>query len=576
MTKLLATVPFLVGLLGAISFKPVGYFDNGMAPSGGQILVFDANRDGFDEIAVAGRVGLNRPQRLVFYKYTPWSRYVAHDSLVRPLNTGCYFWAIGYVDDDSLPDLVAPSDSMRVFESIDPRSYPKVLVWADSGHYYCSKIVDLDRDGKKEILTWSGDTVWVIENIANNQYERVWADTCPTGIFSSEADFDQDGKMEFVGLLSEYSFGVVECTGDNQYQMVYEGTVTSCGNHDLGVTDDLDGDGRPEFIIGGRNRSLGGSWTGQLWVYEATGDNEYSVILHDSLTDLPGDNAYATQSHYGDIDADGMQELIWAVKNNWTVYKATGNNAFERIFTAWQYGNGHGTTHVYVHDMNKNGYPEIIESGEGRIPGHETFIWEIEGVRLHQPNGLEVLVPGSQYPITWEKFTPPGADSFSLFVSYDNGVNYQTIATIQQSNDTLFLWSVPDTLADSCKLMIWAYGPPRAGQQVPRGTAWDFSDSTFAIRQTAVGEEAMGNRQWAGLQIRQNPARKALDIIRRGARGNGQEVKLKIYDITGKMVKELWKVPAERWVTVELNPGVYFVRLETEAATVTKKVVVVE
>ena len=56
-----------------------------------------------------------------------------------------------------------------------------------------------------------------------------------------------------------------------------------------------------------------------------------------------------------------------------------------------------------------------------------------------------------------------------------------------------------------------------------------------------------------------------------------KDLKIRIYDITGKLVKDMSRsIVAGVWFGVSLNPGIYFVRLETEAAMVTKKVVVVE
>ncbi|MEO0225597.1 MAG: T9SS type A sorting domain-containing protein [candidate division WOR-3 bacterium] len=54
--------------------------------------------------------------------------------------------------------------------------------------------------------------------------------------------------------------------------------------------------------------------------------------------------------------------------------------------------------------------------------------------------------------------------------------------------------------------------------------------------------------------------------------------RIKIYDVSGKLVKDIVFRPSEdgRYRTVVLNPGVYFVRFESEDKIITKKVAVVK
>ena len=569
-----------------INLRKIAYLSRGACGSYTRVKVFDANHNGKNDVIFQGtwsEEGIGAVGRVLFYENTALDKYDLRDSIY--VCTCPSFYDIGYLDNDSLTDAVVQcnlggvTSYAVVFESRDYYSYPTQIVWQwryeiNGGGVSPSFIADLDRDGRVDLLTVDNPVLYVFECTGDNQYQKVWWDTLqPEGAYlAAIGDYDQDNRSEFVmGTPSGFVI-VYECSGDNQYREVFRDTLDTYGNfQDLWSGNDLDSDGKPEFLIA----SFRWPYGYHLFVYEAVGNDRYDYVLVDSIVSLEESKFKANgHSSCGDVDGDGKDEIVWAIADRFSVYKAMGNNQYQMMYRSPR--KRYTSTHAVAYDVNKNGYAEIIESAwiDSPYVRTETTIWEIEGVRLHRPNGGEILPPGSQFPITWEKFSPPGADSFTLFVSFNNGVDYRTITTIRQSDDTLYAWSVPDTLADSVKLMIWAYGPPRAGQDVPRGTAWDFSDSCFAIRQTAVGEEAMGNRQWAGLQIRQNPTRKALGV-RQGAGGNGQEVKLRIYDISGKMVKELGKVPAERWVTVELNPGVYFVRLETDGKAATQKVVIV-
>jgi hypothetical protein len=202
--------------------------------------------------------------------------------------------------------------------------------------------------------------------------------------------------------------------------------------------------------------------TGGLWVYEAVGNNQYEIIYTDSVMGLNDRGVYCPHSDCGDVDRDGRPELVWAIDRDWMVYKSPGNNQFQRVFSA--YGdNGHNSTNIHIHDMNGNGYPEIIESG-----GNETHIWEVVACQVVYPNGGETLYCDTSYAVRWRNVSPFVADSFSLFYSTDSSRTYSLIAHGIPGSDSSYVWTVPDTLSDTCFIMLWAY---------QNATGWDFSDA---------------------------------------------------------------------------------------------------
>ena len=565
-------------------YTRIAYIPNGVPQL--YMKALDANHDGYVDLVFSGKKLFPGDSIwLVFYSYRPHNRYLLADYLA---GWRC-FWDIGFIDNDSLPDAVMTSTDLYVYESPAPDSYPKSIVWQQQPNpgriYFASYITDLDQDGRNEISTRS-DSCRIFECVGDNQYTQVWVhEATLCGGPMCWADFDRDGRIEFVisaGGASALSFKVFECTGNDAYQLVFQDTLPYVNYHDAIALDDLDNDGSPEFLVGCKVPSVG-NLKGYFWLYEAIRDNKYDIIFHDSLTGFPGQN-YWMMSYSGDVDSDGKEELLWAVKNNWMIYKASGNNTFERVYMAYPHPNGNRMegTYMYACDINGNGYPEIIESREDYVPNMimETVIWEIEGVRLHRPNGGEVLVPGSQFPITWEKFTPPGADSFSLFVCFDNGRNFRSITTGIPGNDTLLLWDVPDSLSDSCKIMIWAYGPPRAGEDKPRGTAWDFSDTVFAIRQGGIKEAVSRQKLEVTLRILQNPAlSKNLGI--QYSVPKLSRVKLSIYNTLGqeeiKVVDD--NIPTGLYAEVlthRLKNGIYFITLVIDDKMTSKKVIVIE
>ncbi len=584
--KIISVLFLLIYPLWSINFRQTAFIPYGVCFS--RVPCLDSDHDGRDNI-ILKTVSSGLPQ-VQYWEYRPFDWLNLEDSIIRQ---GGGLETAGWIDNDSLTDMIIGTwDTLRVFESPTINSHPTRVVWRWGEVRDCAKaaICDLDRDGKKEILaTLSSEKIIVFENGGDNIYNEVFRDTLLGGAWCfTVGDFDLDGKTEIV--FGQIDFGqirpnvrIFECFGDNNYRKVFMDSLPTPNNHcDIFSGNDMDGNGKPEFLINSAGGG-GGVWIMVLWLYESTGDNRYAYFCVDSIGPIPGRTEdYA--SLCADIDSDGKEEIIWAVQNNWLVYKAVGVHQYRRIFNAYPIPGGSGVdcTVLSSADFNGNGYPEIVESSYRNdiIPERWTKIWEIEGVRLHRPNGGEVLVPGSQFPIAWEKFTPPGADSFTLFISFDNGRNYQTITTIQQSNDTMYLWRVPDSLSDSCKIMIWAYGPPRAGENKPRGTAWDFSDSVFAIRQTGITEDTRYRILDTELKILQNPARSKNLKIQYSVPKTGR-VKLAVYNALGQMEEIIvdGEVSAgiyEKNVNKKLPNGIYFVQFMTENKVITQKLIIIE
>jgi len=181
-------------------------------------------------------------------------------------------------------------------------------------------------------------------------------------------DFDQDGKMEIVsggeGGAIDPHLEVYENTIGYRFENVFRDSVPPYrGNAKVFSSKDSDGDGKPEiFLDYGRPT---GYYKGVIYLYrwETTGDNCYFRILVDSARTDSG--IPWSRSCCGDIDGDGIDEIVWSLGTDVYVYKSTGNDKYERVwhwippyYKKWDaiY------TQVKVYDMNKNGYGEIIIS----------------------------------------------------------------------------------------------------------------------------------------------------------------------------------------------------------------------
>jgi hypothetical protein len=548
-------VGILAGSASGLNFKRVAYIPSGIIWCYGYIKGMDLNGDGVQDLVFG--TDINSQLGAAFYSYRPYNLYTFRDSFryADPYDAG-------YLDRDSLLDVVAQawnitSDTfyIRVYEAPNRTSYPTVPVWSWRYEWIGNGaqpmyITDLDKDGLKEILTADYQVIYVFENRGDNQYQKVFSDTIlsatPTGSFAF-GDFDGDGRMEFAvptyGSADTTVF-VYKCTGNDQYQKVWGEYLETANMYDCITGPDLDGDGKPEFIIGSLRTGSPYPWKGCLWIYEATGINSYQLIYSDSVS-VTDRGVYCVHSDCGDVDMDGRPELVWAIDRDWMVYKYDSlAHQFQRVFSA--YGdNGHNSTNVHIHDMNGNGYPEIIESG-----GNETHIWEVEACQVVYPNGGETLYGDSLAVIRWRNVSPFQADSFSLFYSSDSGLTYSPVAHGVPGSDSAYTWTVPRTFSYDCFVMLWAY---------QNATGWDFSDNHFRIRNGNGVEQGNG----APFSVSRLPYRVAPNPFVSFATLPGHEKEsFALYDVSGRKVGNY---PGSR-IGYDLSAGIYFLKPENKDA----------
>jgi hypothetical protein len=429
------------GLAYSAQFKVISNINEGQDGGYGFVRIVDTNYNGKPELIFNTYKGIGN-WYVIDYEYAETNQYFQLDTLSFYYGTS---WDVGNLDDDSLMDIVMQNkkgDSIVVFESPSLDSCPTVKVW--SGYIGTiavapSYVTDLDKDNKKEILTSNIDaeSIFVFECSGDNQYDLVYTNNVSgfgEGLHAfAFDDFDQDSLMEFVTGGSIGQVIVWECTGPDQYQVVWSDTVEPAYTaYDVVSAKDMDRDGKPEFIIGATRFASFNHTT--VWTfYESNGPNSYIPVFVDSLTNIDGSDYYSA-SYCGDIDNDSIPEAVLAVGSNWVVYKATGDNQFSRIYKAYATDNNRSNTSICIADMNGNGYAEIIESGAVNSTVSETKIWEIMG------------------EVTWDSLTASSKDSCievkwatsRQFANYGFNV-YRSTAVggpyniIHETNDTIRL-----------------------------------------------------------------------------------------------------------------------------------------
>jgi hypothetical protein len=598
-------------VLAAMNMRRVVLVPSGVHHgSEGRVVCCDGDHDSLPEMFFyTGTIHPTDPVRHEVWEHRGWNRFslVFADTGEYPeppgITTGNAIpFAAGDVDNDGLTDIVCITvepdssnpnvvyDDVITIESPDSFSYPSRLSW----YYRCGNNYaipfptyyppDLDSDVHREILccvpTLSmGISIW--ENLGDNQNSLVWRDTVHDSYRFAFGDFDKDGRMNLV-TSTLGSAGIVtvwECTGDDQYQTVYRDTVWQPNGADVFMTNDIDGDGLPEFHVAYENVPRGKIYL-YMWEADQAGTDVYQRTLVDSVS-FSGDD-WGRISECGDIDGDGIDECIWTTPDIIKVYKAFGDNDLQEV---WHWDNDHGGFRSLVstvYDINNDGYKELITAGNAKIS-----IFEIDAVDLVSPNGGTYL-PGDTMPIRWVTHSPPRCDSLSLFLRRDSLWNLDTIAHGLPATDTLYQWVIPASVPDTGRIVVTAYGP---------GWQHDISDSVVRFTAGGVAEGARTvPLQWL-LSVSPNPARGAFSVrydvpglgakagtVPRSARTRGTVpvFALGIYDAGGRMVRSLadGEVPAGRYEarlpSSTLPAGVYFCTLANGARRISRKVVLTE
>ena len=189
-------------------------------------------------------------------------------------------------------------------------------------------------------------------------YEQVVDEDAPSG-FAIE-DFDEDGKTEFVVSTVLRMIYVIENQNVNQYAITWQDTFPTYNAYMKTSTNDIDGNGKPEFWIGGQDFENGIS---VFVCYEADGNNSYHPVAMIELRYLVSLNANYLQA--ADVDGDGKDELIISLGEYIIILKFTGRpnyHSYEIFYVKNNEQTQPGNTFrpVTIYDLDGDGKKDIL------------------------------------------------------------------------------------------------------------------------------------------------------------------------------------------------------------------------
>jgi len=290
-----------------------------------------------------------------------------------------YFpWAVADTDGDGFSEILSNNREVTFLMEPHPgRVYPGHKIWEVEG-IWGGQIADLDKDGKPEIISRHDDTneIYIHEATGDDSYERVAILPNPTegdnglGTATAIGDFDGDGLMEIATGDDEAELFVYENTGDNQFRQTWQGEmVEGQGGEPQGVSSahylaagDLDGDGKDEFIVGGKVDGGKFGFARKHWVFsvfKANGDDTYESVWTQAIMFIrPGGNGVSV----GDIEGDGKNEFVIVTWPDVYIFQY-GADTFVPI---WHH-TASSTFNPMLADLDGNGSGELLFNEEDKL-----------------------------------------------------------------------------------------------------------------------------------------------------------------------------------------------------------------
>lgn len=308
-----------------------------------------------------------------------------------------------------------------IYEATAPGAFPSVLVWADTNDFWASRYADLDGDGRQEIIGRHKEVYEVRENSRDNQYLLVA--TLPnftkganiSGVPHSEiGDFDGDGRQEI--LFGDYDgdLYIYEAAGDNRFVATWSDSLPLIDSIDFIRAGDFDGDGRMDFAAGchsdpGLNTEQ--EFDARHWrfrIYRSAGDNRYEPVWEQAFFGLQAPQDFDAGLGAGDIDNDGRDELFLNLFPHAYVVKIV--NGEGRVI--WHDQPARSNTTV-VANLDGVGLPEFYFAD-----GEKLRAFQLPGAQTGAPVPAEVEarpLDATRVLFTWRQVA--GAEGYAIYRS---------------------------------------------------------------------------------------------------------------------------------------------------------------
>jgi len=280
---------------------------------------------------------------------------------------------------------------------------------------------DFDKNGKTDavyILSLNIHSMFISEyDAASNLIDTVYRFRPPRGYNEgfSVGDFDQDGKTDIVMGSSEGDVYVVEAQGVHQYAQVWSGKVETYNAYMHMKTNDIDGNGKPEFWVGGDAYYSGLGMT-RFTCFESDGVHSYKPVHRIDFIGVF--SFFASNCFAKDIDGDGKEELFICIDQHVMILKSPSRHQYAMYYL--KLNEMADSNSVYygatLSDANGDGKAELFVTMD-QVIGINPNQQRRDFTRIYKPTIVDDVQQGNE----------PLPSGYGLSQNYPNPFNSSTV-----------------------------------------------------------------------------------------------------------------------------------------------------
>ena len=318
-------------------------------------------------------------------------------------------WATADTDTDGLIEILCnASGTAFLLEQPAQGEFPTERIWEAQGSW-SRTIVDADADGMPEIFARDDATnsISVYEAAGDNNHTVIATLENPTGGDNgisadfATGDFDGDGQIEILVGDSDGELFIYEAVGNNQYRQTWISPLSE-GTPQLFAAGDLDGDGNAEFAICAKTGAQVGTieldiryYHWLLTVFSSEGDDTYRPMWQQRIRDLHDSGNGMT---IADANSDGRNELCISVQPNFYLVQYDGTT-YRPI---WHHS-ATSTFEPIVANLNRDGTNTLLFNSNNTL----TAFNRSSNGRRSEPSESVSVVPTHRPRLLTAVLSPP-------------------------------------------------------------------------------------------------------------------------------------------------------------------------